>query len=216
MDRRSHWEKVWTGNVETEFSWFQQHPETSLSLIERHVGSFDERILDVGGGSSRLVDGLLERGCRHVGVLDIAEPALEMARARLDDRAGLVEWVAADILHYSPAHQWDIWHDRAVFHFLLDPSDRDRYVETVRKTLAPSAHMVVATFGPEGPIRCSGLDVMRHSPNSLSEAFSPDFELVDNQTEIHRTPAQKDQQFLYCVFQRKAANQSSDNDGRPE
>ena len=202
MGRKSHWKKVWTNNQETEVSWFQEKPAMSLELIRQYAGVHQETILDVGGGSSRLVDALLEEKFRRVGVMDIAEPALKAAQTRLGDRAKLVEWIEADVLYYTPNHEWDVWHDRAVFHFLTESSDRALYVQTVAKTLSPSGLMVISTFGPEGPTRCSGLDVMRHSADSLLDAFGAGFEVVESRYEIHHTPDNKEQQFVYSVFRR--------------
>jgi 2-polyprenyl-3-methyl-5-hydroxy-6-metoxy-1,4-benzoquinol methylase len=210
MDRKSHWKKVWTNNPETEVSWFQEKPAMSLELIRQYAGAHQDRILDVGGGSSRLVDGLLEEDFRRVGVMDIAEPALKTAQVRLGDRAKLVKWIEADVLHYTPDHVWDVWHDRAVFHFLTEPSDRALYVQTIAKTLSLSGLMVISTFGPEGPTRCSGLDVMRHSPDSLSSAFGADFELAESRVEMHRTPDNKEQQFVYSVFKRGGVESHGD------
>jgi SAM-dependent methyltransferase len=200
MDRQSHWKKVWTKYNETEVSWFQNQPALSIDLVLRHVESVGSRILDVGGGSSRLVDSLLGRGFRNVGVMDVAAPALEIARARLGDRAESVEWIVADALDYAPTRRWDVWHDRAVFHFLLEPAERASYVQAMLRSLNAFGCVVIATFGPDGPDRCSGLDVKRHSPESLAEVFGPGFELVEDHVEMHRTPGNKDQQFVYCVF----------------
>lgn len=174
----------------------------SLDLIKRHAIGEDVRILDVGGGSSRLADCLLTSGFRHVGVLDISARSLEVAGARLGDRASSVEWLVADVAAYEPSHPWDVWHDRAVFHFLLDDRERQSYVRSMRRSLEPNGIVVVATFGPDGPDRCSGLDVERHTPETLCNAFGSEFNLVESHVEMHQTPDGKDQQFVYCVFHR--------------
>jgi trans-aconitate methyltransferase len=174
----------------------------SLDLVERHAADKDTQILDVGGGSSRLVDGLLTDGFGNVGVLDIAAPALVLARGRLGNLASSVEWIVADVTKYEPPHPWDVWHDRAVFHFLTDAGDRQSYVQSMRSSLSSSGVVVIAAFGPEGPKKCSGLDVRRYSPETLSEAFGSEFVLLENHVEMHRTPSGADQQFVYCVFRR--------------
>ena len=146
------------------------------------------------------MDALLADGFENVGVLDIASPALEVARNRLGAVGTSVEWIVGDVTEYAPSHRWDVWHDRAVFHFLVDANDRRLYLQTVRESLAPSGIVVIATFGPEGPTRCSGLDVRRHSPEMLSEEFGPDFALLESHVEDHPTPGGANQQFVYCVF----------------
>jgi SAM-dependent methyltransferase len=202
MDRQAHWNKVWTKNQESEVSWFQQKPSLSLDLVERYAVDKTACILDVGGGSSRLVDSLLATGFDHLGVLDIAAPALELARGRLGERAPSVEWIVGDVTTYEPSHPWDIWHDRAVFHFLVDADDRNSYVQAVRRSLVPSGVLVLATFGPQGPTKCSGLEVQRHSPDTLAEVFGSDFALQEKHLEVHHTPGGSEQQFVYCVFRR--------------
>ncbi|UCG52715.1 MAG: class I SAM-dependent methyltransferase [Candidatus Latescibacterota bacterium] len=202
LDRQTHWSKVWAKYRENEVSWFQETPSLSLELIQRHTVDKNVRILDVGGGSSRLVDNLLTSGFVNVGVLDIAAPALEAARTRLGDRASSVEWVVGDVTAYEPLRPWDVWHDRAVFHFLVNAGEQQSYVHSLRRSITPAGVVVIATFGPEGPKRCSGLDVKRRSPDTLGEVFGSDFVLLESHYEIHRTPDGKDQQYVYCVFRR--------------
>jgi SAM-dependent methyltransferase len=201
MDRREHWEQVWTSKAETETSWHQPEPRLSLDLIARYGGR-GGGVLDVGGGSSRVVDGLLAMGASRVGVLDVSAAALEGARRRLGPRAEGVEWIVADVAHYEPEHVWDIWHDRAVFHFLTDPEDRQGYVRAARQALAPGGHVVVATFAPHGPTRCSGLEVVRYAAPALTEAFGEGFDLVDSAEEVHHTPWGTEQPFVYAVLRR--------------
>ena len=201
MSGESHWNKIWTKYRETEVSWFQEKPLLSLDLIKRHTVDRNVRVLDVGGGSSRLVDYLLTSGFGHIGVLDIAVPALNVAEVRLGDRASSVEWIVSDVTAYEPSQPWDVWHDRAVFHFLVDAGDRQSYVQSLRRSLCPNGIVVIGAFGPEGPKKCSGLDVKRHSPESLCKAFGSEFVLVESQLEIHQTPDGTNQQFVYCVFQ---------------
>lgn len=198
VDQHRHWEEVYSGKASDQVSWFQAHAASSLRLIESCADK-QAHIIDVGGGASTLVDGLLDAGYRHVTVLDLAESALAASRTRLGKRAQSVQWVAADITQADlPAAQYDVWHDRAVFHFLTDPADRARYVAQVLKSVKPGGRVIVATFGPGGPLQCSGLDVMRYAPDALHAEFGAPFRLLGHETEIHHTPAGKEQEFVYC------------------
>ncbi|MFN3715737.1 MAG: class I SAM-dependent methyltransferase [Thiobacillus sp.] len=197
-DRRQHWESIYRTKAADAVSWFQPHAVSSLRLIERCAG-LAAQVIDVGGGASVLVDDLLDAGYRHVTVLDLAESALAVSRARLGERAGRVEWVAGDITRVAlPAARYDVWHDRAVFHFLTDHADRARYVAQVLRAVKPGGHVIVAAFGPGGPLQCSGLDVVRYDPGALHAQFGAPFRLLGHATEIHHTPAGKDQEFVYC------------------
>lgn len=197
-DRRQHWESVYRTQATDAVSWFQPHAVSSLRLIGRGTGP-EARIIDVGGGASVLVDDLLDAGYRHVTVLDLAESALAVSRERLGARAAQVEWRIADITRAElPAARYDVWHDRAVFHFLTDPTDRARYVAQVLHAVKPGGRVIVAAFGPGGPLQCSGLDVVRYAPDALHAEFGVPFRLLDHQTEIHHTPAGRSQEFVYC------------------
>ena len=198
VDRQQHWETVYSSKATDRVSWFQQHAASSLRLIQGCAAA-DAQIIDVGGGASVLVDNLLDAGYRNLTVLDLAESALATSRARLGARAQSVQWIAADITRAElpPAH-YDVWHDRAVFHFLTDPADRARYVEQVLKSVKPGGHVIVAAFGPGGPLQCSGLDVMRYAPDALHAEFGAPFRLLGHETETHLTPAGKEQEFVYC------------------
>jgi 2-polyprenyl-3-methyl-5-hydroxy-6-metoxy-1,4-benzoquinol methylase len=198
FDPRQHWEGVYSNKASDEVSWFQPHAASSLRLIES-VADKDAKVIDVGGGASTLVDDLLDAGYRDVTVLDLAESALATSRKRLGERAQAVQWIAADVTRASlPAAQYDVWHDRAVFHFLTDPVDRGLYVEQVLKSVKPGGHVIVAAFGPDGPLQCSGLDVVRYAPDTLHAEFGAPFRLLGHETEIHHTPAGKEQEFVYC------------------
>ena len=198
VDRRQHWETVYDNKTADRVSWFQLHAASSLRLIEGCADK-DAHIIDVGGGASVLVDDLLDAGYRNLTVLDLAESALAASRARLGARAQTVQWIAADITRAElPAARYDVWHDRAVFHFLTDPADRERYVAQVLKSVKPGGHVIVATFGPGGPLQCSGLDVMRYAPDALHAEFGATFRLLGHQTEIHHTPTGQEQEFVYC------------------
>ena len=198
VDRRQHWDSVYSNKAVDEVSWFQQHAASSLRLI-KGCADTNAHIIDVGGGASVLVDGLLDAGYRNLTVLDLAESALAASRARLGERAQSVQWIAADITRAElPAARYDVWHDRAVFHFLTDPADRARYVAQVLKSVKPGGHVIVATFGPGGPLQCSGLNVMRYAPDALHAEFGAPFRLLGHQTEIHHTPTGQEQEFVYC------------------
>jgi 2-polyprenyl-3-methyl-5-hydroxy-6-metoxy-1,4-benzoquinol methylase len=158
MDSKAHWETVYTTKDPTEVSWYRPHLETSLQLIEEAAGGYDARIIDVGGGESTLVDDLSAAGYHELSVLDISVTALEVARARMGHAAAAVQWLCGDITSIAlPRHHYDVWHDRAVFHFLTDATSRAAYVRQVTHAVKPGGHVIVATFGPEGPAKCSGL-----------------------------------------------------------
>lgn len=200
--RRDHWEHVYRSRQPHEMSWFQREAELSLELIDRVAPDRASRILDVGGGASRLADGLLEAGYRRLTVLDISPLALEHARQRLGLRAALVEWREADVLEAELAPDAvDVWHDRAVFHFLTEPADRGRYVGRARRTIRPGGHLLVATFAHDGPPSCSGLPVARYTAESLQREFGAGFTLVESVREEHATPHGAWQAFIYCVMQ---------------
>lgn len=199
MDPKLHWERVYQTKQPTEVSWYRPHLEVSLQLIEDAAPNRDAQILDVGGGESTLVDDLLTRGYHKLSVLDVSSTALAVARQRLGDKADNVSWPCGDVRTFAFARQqYDVWHDRAVFHFLTDASDRAAYVRQVAQAVKPGGHIIVATFGPQGPTKCSGLDVVRYDSSALHDAFGPSFQLVKHLTELHQTPAGSIQQFTYC------------------
>lgn len=199
MDSKSHWETVYRTRNPTEVSWYRPHLEVSLQLIGEAARDRDARVIDVGGGESTLVDDLLGRGYRNLCVLDVSSTALAVAKARLGDKAREVGWLCGDVTTFAFARQeYDVWHDRAVFHFLTDAEQRAAYVRQVAHAVKPGGHVIVATFGPEGPTQCSGLDVVRYDPGALHDEFGPGFQLVKHLTELHRTPGDSIQQFTYC------------------
>lgn len=203
METQNHWEDVYKAKTPTQVSWFQEHSRLSLQFIQRTGVGKTGRIIDVGGGASTLVDDLLAGGFKQVTILDISDTALQAARRRLGRRASDVNWLQADIAQASlPDQFYDVWHDRAVFHFLTRLEDRQRYVEAVRHSVKPGGHVIVATFAPDGPLRCSGLDVVRYSPIGLHGEFGNDFELVDSARETHTTPMGTEQKFIYCYCRR--------------
>ena len=185
-----------------QVSWFRPHLETSLALIERATrGDRSSSIIDVGGGASTLVDDLIERGYEKITILDISQAALDVAQERLGNAARFVHWLNADVAQASvPARSFDVWHDRAVFHFLTKPEERLAYVRNVASAMRQGGHVIVSTFGPDGPTKCSGLDVMRYDAQSLHVEFGARFRLLESSKELHATPSGTTQQFLYCYF----------------
>lgn len=204
-DLRSHWEQVYKTKGSGEVSWYQPHLTRSLELILRTSVKLEEaRVIDIGGGASTLGDDLLAQGFRHVSVLDISSEALNVSKARLGEKAKQVTWIEGDITKADlPPDHYDVWHDRAVFHFLTAAEGRRAYIKTLLRVLRPGGQAVLATFGPQGPLRCSGLDIVRYGPETLSEELGEDLKLAESFREDHQTPFQTVQNFVYCRFIRK-------------
>ena len=203
MQTKEHWENVYSTKAADEVSWFQEHARLSLQIIRDSALAPDGRIIDVGGGASTLVDDLLSAGFSKITVLDLSAAALAKAKARLGSRAASVQWLEANILDVTlPASAYDVWHDRAVFHFLTSESERHRYVEQVLHAVKPGGLVIVATFAEDGPEKCSGLPVMRYSTEGLHAEFGNTFELLGSQPESHLTPTGKEQKFVYCFCKR--------------
>jgi 2-polyprenyl-3-methyl-5-hydroxy-6-metoxy-1,4-benzoquinol methylase len=199
MNAKTHWEKVYTTKEPETVSWYRLHLETSLALVEQAACSHLASIIDIGAGESTLVDDLLARGYENITVLDVSQTALEVTKKRLGLLAEQVNWIAADITQVQlEPFAYDVWHDRAVFHFLTSTQQRAAYVRNVAKAVNPGGHVIVSTFGPEGPTKCSGLEVMRYDTESLHNEFGTRFRLVESLKELHRTPFGTTQQFLYC------------------
>jgi len=200
-ERKVHWEQVYRTRQPTEVSWFQPVPEKSLELILATGVQPGDAILDAGGGASTLVDNLLAEGFEDVTVLDISANALVESQKRLGHRADSVNWIEADVTELMSERRYDLWHDRAVFHFLIEASDRERYLEVLRRSLRDGGNVVLATFGPEGPLRCSGLEIRRYGIEQLQDLFGEYFELRSYEIEDHTTPSGAAQQFLYSWWQ---------------
>jgi 2-polyprenyl-3-methyl-5-hydroxy-6-metoxy-1,4-benzoquinol methylase len=199
VDAKAHWEKVYTTKPPDAVSWYRPHLETSLALIERAADASSASIIDVGGGESTLVDDLLLRGYKNITVLDVSQTAINLTKSRLGSAAEQVRWLVADIAEIElEPRAYDLWHDRAVFHFLMAREQRIAYVRQVARSVKPGGHVIVSTFGPEGPTRCSGLEVMRYDAESLHDEFGARFRLVESSKELHHTPFGTTQQFLYC------------------
>jgi 2-polyprenyl-3-methyl-5-hydroxy-6-metoxy-1,4-benzoquinol methylase len=199
-DRQAHWQNVYLTKVEREVSWSQESPEPSLGLIETYASGKGAAIVDIGGGASRLVDALRKRGYGNVTVLDLSEAALQSAKARLGADAASVQWVAADVTKWQPPQAFDVWHDRAAFHFLVDPRDREAYISRLHQGVKQGGHAIIATFALDGPEKCSGLPVQRYDHATLGVALGPTFELVHHQPHHHVTPWGAAQSFQFSVF----------------
>lgn len=203
MERKAHWEDIHTKKVPTEVSWYQSHAAKSLELIKRADVGASASIIDVGGGASTLVDDLLAEGFQHLTVLDISSAALETAKQRLGASAAkMVTWIEAGITRAAlPHHNFDVWHDRAVFHFLTDAEDRRRYVSAASHALKPGAHLIIAAFAADGPLKCSGLNVVRYNSEDLQSEFGDAFRLIESDEENHQTPFDTTQKFTYyCLY----------------
>ena len=199
MDTQEHWDAIYGTKGPTEVSWYRPHLERSLRFVELADLPKDAEILDVGGGASTLVDDLLAQGFTKVTALDLSESAIAQAKARLGARAADVNWIVGDITQVDlPEQRFDFWHDRAVFHFLTDEAARQQYVLAVRRSLKQGGHIVVATFGPSAPERCSGLPVVRYTPEGIHDQFGRQFVKVGSENEMHETPWGSEQEFVYC------------------
>jgi SAM-dependent methyltransferase len=199
MNMKTHWEHIYETKAPTQVSWYQEHAQFSLQYIRNTRIQKTDAIIDVGGGASTLVDDLIADGYQDISILDVSAVALQLARGRLGTHAVDVTWIETDITQADlPEQAYDLWHDRAVFHFLTQPADRQRYIDTVRHAVRVGGHIILATFAPDGPERCSGLNVMRYTPESLHREFGKDFEVVDSARETHHTPFGTEQKFIYC------------------
>jgi SAM-dependent methyltransferase len=202
MDGKAHWEGVYSSKGEQEVSWFQETPEPSIELIGLAGAKHDAAIIDIGGGASRLVDALLAQGFENLTVLDLSEAALDKARSRLGSGARSARWIAADVTSWKPDAEYDVWHDRAAFHFLTEPDQQRAYLDRVKQALRPGGHAIIGTFALDGPEKCSGLPVARWSPETMVALLGPDFDLVDARRHEHVTPWQSVQNFQFSTFRR--------------
>jgi 2-polyprenyl-3-methyl-5-hydroxy-6-metoxy-1,4-benzoquinol methylase len=202
LNRQAHWQLVYKEKGENQFSWFQERPNISLALIEAVQADRSSAIIDIGGGASRLVDALVEKGYRDLTVLDLSESAVSIAKMRLGERAAMVKWIVADVTRWEPPRSYDLWHDRAAFHFLTEASDRTAYIDRLTKAVRPGGHAIIGTFALDGPERCSGLPVVRYDAAQLSATLTPSFALVDMRRDDHKTPWGAIQHFQFSVFRR--------------
>jgi hypothetical protein len=201
---KEHWDQVYTEKAPSEVSWFQSEPRASLAVLDRFAVPVSSPFIDIGGGASNLIDALLARGWADVTVVDIAAPALAAAKARLGEAAASVQWEVADITRWQPSRRYGVWHDRAVFHFLTEPAQQAAYRDALLSGTAPDALVIIATFAPDGPEKCSGLTVQRHDAASLAAALGSEFTLLDDWREEHLTPWGLAQKFIWCVFRRNS------------
>jgi SAM-dependent methyltransferase len=203
MNQKDHWEQVYSTRPTEKLGWYEPHLQTSLSWIKGLSLATDARIIDVGGGASTLVDDLLDAGYRSITVLDISEKALSLAKARLGEKAGLVTWLDGDIASVDlPIHSYELWHDRAVFHFLIMFEQQQKYRDNLLKALKPGGHLIIGTFAPEAPPKCSGLPIQRYTPEQLQITLGMEFELEHHHKDLHITPGGVEQMYLYCHFRR--------------
>lgn len=200
LQRQNHWQNVYQTKGELDVSWFQETPAISLDLIHATGVKAGAAVIDIGGGASRLVDNLVDEGFA-VSVLDISAKALETSKDRLGPRSSRVGWIVADVTQWRPDKSYDIWHDRAAFHFLAGPGDRAAYAACVRSAMRPGGHVVIGTFAPDGPERCSGLPVVRHDAASIGEMLGPSFKLIESRRHDHQTPGGGTQRFQFSRFQ---------------
>jgi 2-polyprenyl-3-methyl-5-hydroxy-6-metoxy-1,4-benzoquinol methylase len=201
--KKAHWENVFATKAETEVSWFQAYPKTSVEFIELFNLPLDASIIDVGGGDSHFVDALLEKGYTNVSVLDISENAIERAKARLGSNATKVNWITSDITEFTPTITFDFWHDRAAFHFLTDDEKINKYVAIAENAIKKDGYLILGTFSENGPTKCSGLEIKQYNEASMSYRFEDAFNLIKCITEDHVTPFNTVQNFVFCSFQKK-------------
>lgn len=204
MENKDHWEKIYATKNPNEVSWFQVYPKTSMEFVELFKLEKDAKIIDIGGGDSNFVNSLIEKGFTNVTVLDISENAIERAKKRLGEKASQVKWIVSDVTDFIPTEQYDFWHDRAAFHFLINEELVDKYVEIANKGIASNGFLVLGTFSENGPQKCSGLEIHQYSEKSMSHKFENGFQRMKCVKEDHVTPFNTTQNFLFCSFQREA------------
>lgn len=198
--KKQHWENVFTQKQETEFSWFQQYPEKSVELIKASQIPLSAKIIDIGGGDSHLVDVLLDLGYQNIWVLDISEKALERVKARLGHKGENVKWIVSDITDYKPDVEFDLWHDRAAFHFLTSDEQVKKYIDIASMAIAKNGYLILGTFSENGPEKCSGLPVRQYSEIAMESLLDGNFSKIKCTDDDHKTPFGTDQNFVFCVF----------------
>lgn len=199
---KEHWEKIYSEKLPQEVSWFQSEPTISLQII-KNISDHDSRIIDVGAGESMLVDYLINLGYLNISVLDISGKAIDHVKQRLHEKAKNIEWYEKDITQFIPLHTYDIWHDRAVFHFLTNQELRNSYIDVIKNATKKGSYVIIATFSKDGPKKCSGLDIVQYDDATIQNEFGDQFQLLASQTEIHITPTGNEQRFIYFLLQRK-------------
>jgi 2-polyprenyl-3-methyl-5-hydroxy-6-metoxy-1,4-benzoquinol methylase len=202
MSNNDHWNDVYSNKSEAELSWHQDDPSVALDIMKKAGVTTKSAVIDIGAGTSRLMERLLDLGLDDLSALDLSESALAVVRARLGEREKSVKWIVADITKWEPTQTYDVWHDRAVLHFLVKCEDRISYIQRLSQCVAPGGHAIIATFASDGPEKCSGLPVARYSPTSLAETLAADFSLVTHQFHLHYTPWGTQQSFQYSLFRK--------------
>jgi len=202
-ERKQHWENVYEKKSDDEVSWYEETPATALSLITDLNLNKDAVIIDVGGGNSNLIEKLQQQGFSKLSVLDISKKALERTKYKLEQKAEKVQWIVSDILDFQPNQQYDLWHDRAVFHFLTESEDIDSYVELVSQSVKKNGYFILATFSKSGPLKCSGLEISQYDKQTLLDLFNTEFNLIKSFEEVHHTPFNSEQNFIYSLFKKK-------------
>ncbi|MCY1531078.1 Methyltransferase domain protein [compost metagenome] len=203
FDRKAHWEKIYHTKPLEQVSWYQPIPVTSLEFINELEVPLNARIIDIGGGDSFLAEHLLDLGYQDITVLDISEQAIQRAKERLEHRADQVKWIVSDILDFVPDTPYDLWHDRAAFHFLIDDEDVKRYVQIVNDGLAATGNVLIGTFALDGPAKCSGIDIRQYSEETLNNCLKADFEQVKSRSVHHATPFDTLQHFVFSCFRKR-------------
>jgi 2-polyprenyl-3-methyl-5-hydroxy-6-metoxy-1,4-benzoquinol methylase len=199
---KAHWEKIYAEKLPQEVSWYQSEPTISLQIM-KNISDQNSRIIDVGAGESVLVDHLVDLGYLNLSVLDISGKAIDHVKQRLQGKAKNIEWHEQDVTQYIPLHAYDIWHDRAVFHFLTNHESRSAYIEVLQNSTKKGSYVIIATFSKEGPQKCSGLDVVQYNDSTIQQVFGDEFQLLASQTETHITPSGNEQKFIYFLFRRR-------------
>ncbi|MDP2926403.1 MAG: class I SAM-dependent methyltransferase [Nanoarchaeota archaeon] len=199
---KKHWENIYNLKNFNEVSWYQESPKTSIDLIQSVDPDKNAYIIDVGGGNSNLVDNLIELGFKNIFVLDISLKALEKSKQRLNEKSKTINWINSDIKEFKTNEKFDIWHDRALFHFLISEEDIKKYIESVNRFLKPAGYLIIATFSLKGPKKCSGLDTKQYSEDSIRKIFNKGFEYIKSFEEIHNTPFNTTQSFIWNVFKK--------------
>ncbi len=202
MSKTDHWNAVYSQKAEAELSWHQDDPSVAIDLMKKAGLARHSSVIDIGAGTSRLMDSLLDLGIRDLSALDLSENALSASRHRLGARGQAVKWIVADITGWEPTRTYDIWHDRAVFHFLVNPTDQTAYIERLARSVSAGGHAIIATFALDGPEKCSGFPVARYSPESLAKTLGQSFALVLHQEHRHLTPWGHPQSFQYSLFRK--------------
>lgn len=202
FNRKQHWENIYSTKQLNEVSWYQPTPETSLSFIEELKISKTASIIDIGGGDSFLIDNLLELGYENITLLDISKKAIERAKLRLGKKGEIVKWIEADAASFKPAENYDLWHDRAAFHFLTDQKEIENYLQSAKNGIKDSGHMIIGTFAVDGPKKCSGIEIMQYSESSLIKRFDIAFQKINCRKIEHLTPFDTIQNFVFCSFKK--------------